>query len=141
MSAPKRIQNSGSPLTLDQQNELIDLFYGDKVKIIGRDKLYKKVVEADIKPLPSRRSVMDWLKAQPIWKAQNESKITKVIKPLIKDKQAYYKIKWGWGSTSIEPREELMKKWSNLITDYEKQHKVVWYQTPSTGYKRVQYVK
>lgn len=139
MSAPKRIQNSGAPLSLDQQNELIDLFYG-KVKVIGRDKLYKKVVDADIKPLPSRRSVMDWLKAQPIWKLQNEGKINKVIKPLIKDKQPYYKIQWSWGTKSIEPRDELLKKFNNLITSYEKDHKVVW-AVSRNGYKRVSYNK
>ena len=68
--------------------------------------------------------------------------ISKLIKPVINDDQAYYEVKWkGYNETTLEPREVLLKDVPKMVNQFEKKNKITFYENKNkkTGEKTMRF--
>ena len=57
----------------------------------------------------------------------NKFVISSLVKPVIKNNQAYYEVKWkNFNETTIEPRSVLIKDVPKMINQYEKKKKIIF---------------
>jgi hypothetical protein len=58
----------------------------------------------------------------------NKFVVSKLIKPLIKNNEAFYEVMWkGYKETTNEPRDELLKDVPKMINQFEKKNKIHFY--------------
>ena len=58
----------------------------------------------------------------------NKFVVSSLVKPVIKNNQAYYEVKWkNFNETTIEPRSVLIKDVPKMINQYEKKNKNNFY--------------
>ena len=68
----------------------------------------------------------------------NKFVISKLIKPLIKDDEAYYEVKWkGFKETTTEPRDELLKDVPKMVNQFEKKNKINFYKNKNKRTGRI----
>jgi len=54
--------------------------------------------------------------------------VSKLIKPVIKDKEDYYEVQWkGYREHTLEPRENLLEDIPKMVNQYEKKNKIKFY--------------
>jgi uncharacterized protein YoxC len=142
----KELKKKGSNISKEifKKNDLVRIHEpSDKTRQVWSNDIY--IVEKVFKPIKpysvyeyKLKEFKDKFKEEELLKVDGnpQNKIMKVnkfvisslVKPVIKNNQAYYEVKWkNFNETTIEPRSVLIKDVPKMINQYEKKNKINFY--------------
>jgi uncharacterized protein YoxC len=141
----KELKKKGSNISKEifKKNDLVRIHEpSDKTRQVWSNDIY--IVEKVFKPIKpysvyeyKLKEFKDKFKEEELLKVDGnpQNKIMKVnkfvisslVKPVIKNNQAYYEVKWkNFNETTIEPRSVLIKDVPKMINQYEKKTKLIF---------------